>query len=107
MPPKPSTVAAKSMTKTQIVGDIAATTGLTRSQVQEAMSAYVNLVGAELKAGRAIMLCGLVKLSVARKPASAAHPGKNPFTGEAIMVKARPARNVVKARAVKALKDMV
>ena len=37
----------------------------------------------------------------------AARKGVNPFTGEEMMFKAKPARNVVKATALKALKDMV
>jgi hypothetical protein len=33
-------------------------------------------------------------------------PGKNPFTGELMTIKARPARNVVRAVPMKALKEM-
>jgi len=46
-------------------------------------------------------------LVVVRKPAVKAHKGINPFTGEETMFKAKPARNVVKIRALKSLKDMV
>ena len=51
-------------------------------------------------------MAGLVKVTLTRKAATPARPGKNPFTGEAITIKAKPARNVVKVRALKALKDM-
>ena len=50
---------------------------------------------------------GLLKLKVVRKPATKERPGTNPFTGEATIFKAKPARNVVKALPLKALKDMV
>jgi nucleoid DNA-binding protein len=50
---------------------------------------------------------GLMKLVVQRKPATKARKGINPFTGEETMFKAKPARNVVKIRPLKNLKDMV
>ena len=50
---------------------------------------------------------GLVKMLKVKKPATKARPGVNPFTGENIMIKAKPARKIVKVRALKGLKDMV
>ncbi|MEE9422699.1 MAG: HU family DNA-binding protein, partial [Gammaproteobacteria bacterium] len=50
---------------------------------------------------------GLMKIKVVRKPATKSRKGVNPFTGEAMVFKAKPARNVVKVLALKALKDMV
>ena len=41
------------------------------------------------------------------QPATEEKPGKNPFTGEPMTVAAKPARNVVRAVPMKALKDMV
>ena len=49
---------------------------------------------------------GLMKCVVKRKPATKARKGINPFTGEEIMFKAKPARNVVKVRPLKKLKEM-
>jgi nucleoid DNA-binding protein len=48
-----------------------------------------------------------MKVEVKRKPATKARKGINPFTGEETMFKAKPARNVVKVRPLKKLKDMV
>jgi hypothetical protein len=48
-----------------------------------------------------------MKLVVQRKPATKARRGINPFTGEETIFKAKPARNVVKIRPLKNLKDMV
>jgi nucleoid DNA-binding protein len=48
-----------------------------------------------------------MKIKVVRKPATKSRKGINPFTGEAMIFKAKPARNVVKVLALKALKDMV
>ena len=50
---------------------------------------------------------GLVKLTVRKKPAVKARKGVNPFTGEEMMFKAKPASKVVKAVPLKAVKDMV
>jgi nucleoid DNA-binding protein len=44
---------------------------------------------------------------VVRKPATKARSGKNPFTGEPMTIQAKPARNVVRALPLKALKEMV
>ena len=52
------------------------------------------------------VLPGLMKISVVKKPAMPARKGRNPFTGEEIMFKAKPARRVVKIRALRKLKDM-
>ena len=51
------------------------------------------------------ILPGLLRMRVVRKPATKARPGRNPFTGEAMTIKAKPARNVVRATPSKALKD--
>jgi hypothetical protein len=44
---------------------------------------------------------------VIKKPATKARKGTNPFTGEEMMFKAKPARKIVRARPVKAAKDAV
>ena len=51
-------------------------------------------------------LPGIAKFRVIHKPATKARQGVNPFTGEQMMFAAKPARNVVKIRALKKLKDM-
>ena len=47
-----------------------------------------------------------VKLKAVKKPATKARPGRNPFTGEEIMIKAKPASKSVRAVAMKAAKSM-
>lgn len=99
----------KAATKTEIVSAVAEKTGLTKKQVTEVLDALANQVKKDLgKRGPGVFtIPGLVKLKVHRKPATKAREMKNPFTGEMITVKAKPARNVVKASALKAVKDMV
>ena len=50
---------------------------------------------------------GMMKVSVQRKPATKARKGVNPFAKEEMVFKAKPARNVVKVRPLKGLKDRV
>ena len=49
--------------------------------------------------------CGSSNGSGAKKPATKAREGINPFTKEPTIFKAKPARKVIKARPVKAAKD--
>lgn len=100
---------AKPMTKGEIVSGIADATGLTRKQVSSVFESIAGQVKRSL--GRSgpgtYTLPGLMKLTVVRKPATKARKGINPFTGEETMFKAKPARNIVKIRPLKSLKDMV
>lgn len=99
----------KPMTKSEIVSGIADATGLTKKDVNavfDAMASQIKKSLGEVGPG-AYTVPGLMKLTVQRKPATEAHKGINPFTGEETIFKAKPARNVVKIRPLKNLKDMV
>ena len=54
-----------------------------------------------------ITMPGLFKITTVKKKAVPARKGINPFTGEETMFKAKPARTVIKIRALKKMKDMV
>ena len=102
-------MAAKPMTKSEIVAGIAESAGLSKKQVSsvfEAMSGQIKKSLGKSGSGTYVVP-GLMKLVVVRKPATKARKGVNPFTGEETMFKAKPARNVVKIRPLKNLKDMV
>ena len=97
------------MTKSEIVSGIADKTGLAKKDVSavfEVMSTQIKKSLGKSGAG-AYTVPGLMKLVVVRKPATKARKGINPFTGEETMFKAKPARNIVKIRPLKNLKDMV
>ena len=100
---------AKPMTKSEILSGIAASTGLSRKQVGSVFDAMTGQIQKSLgRSGPGVYTVpGLMKLVVVRKPAVKAHKGINRFTGEEVMFKAKPARNVVKIRALKNLKAMV
>jgi nucleoid DNA-binding protein len=99
----------KPMSKSEIMAGIAETTGLSKKQVGSVFEAMTGQISKSLgKSGSGVYTVpGLMKLVVIRKPATKAHKGINRFTGEEVMFKAKPARNVVKIRALKNLKDMV
>ena len=50
---------------------------------------------------------GFAKFIVVKKPATKARKGINPFNGEEMMFKAKPACRIVRARPVKAAKMAV
>jgi nucleoid DNA-binding protein len=106
---KTAEAAAKPMTKSEIVSGISESTGVSKKDV----NAVFDAMAAQMKKGLggrgpgAYTVPGLMKVMVVRKPAVKARKGINPFTKEETMFKARPARNVVKIRALKSLKDMV
>lgn len=102
------TVAKKPPTKGEVYNRIAEKTGLNRKQVASVFDALAAEIGAALgkKGPGQFSVPGLCKITVQRKPATKERKGVNPFTGEETIFKAKPARNVVKVRALKALKDM-
>jgi len=100
---------AKSATKGDIYAHIAEKTNLSKKEVAAVFEGLTDLVGRELgKKGPGVFVVpGLLKLKVVRRPATKAKQGVNPFTKEPMTIKAKPARNVVKAVPMKALKELV
>jgi nucleoid DNA-binding protein len=101
---------SKSLTKTALYQEVASATKLSRKQVGEVFDALTALIKKELgKKGPGVFAVpGLLKLTLVRKPATKARKAPNPFKpGEEILIKAKPARNIVRARALKTLNEMV
>ncbi len=84
----------KPRTKGQIVGEIAEHTELSRADVNAVFDAMSTLIKKDLgRRGPGIFTVpGLMKIKVVRKPAVKARKGVNPFTGEEMMFKAKPAQ---------------
>ncbi len=110
MAAKKTATAKKAPTKSEIYRHIAEDTGLTRKDVAAVFDSMSGLIQKNL-GGRAapgtFTMPGLLKMRVVKKPAVKARKGVNPFTGEEMMFKAKPASKVVKVAALKGLKDMV
>jgi len=96
------------MTKSALYATIAERTDLQKKQVAAVFEELATIINGHVKRNGAgvFTLPGLLKVKVVRKPATKARKGINPFTGEPTVFKAKPARNVVKAQPLKALKDM-
>ena len=103
--------AAKSITKSEILNKLAEDTELNRKQVTAVLDSLTALIGAQIgkKGPGMIAIPGLLKIVRISKPATKAQKGvPNPFKpGELMDRPAKPAKNVVKVRPMKALKDMV
>ena len=104
-----ATAVKKPPTKSEILNHIAAETELSRKEVTAVLDSLSGLIEKNLKPRGAgfFNLPGLLKIKVIKKPAVKARKGTNPFTGEEMMFKAKPARKVVKVLPLKGLKDMV
>ncbi|MCX7321795.1 MAG: DNA-binding protein [Bradyrhizobiaceae bacterium] len=98
---------ADQMTKSQLIEKIAETTELTKKDVKGVLENLATLGYKELKKNGVFLVPGFAKFVVVKKPATKARKGTNPFTGEAMTFKAKPARKIVRARPVKAAKDAV
>lgn len=100
----------KPPTKSEIFAKIVDDTGLTRKDVAAVFESLNGQIKKNLGGRTApgvFSIPGLLKLRVVKKPARKARKGVNPFTGEEMMFKAKPATKVVKATVLKGLKDMV
>ena len=102
------TAASAPRRKGEIYNVIAEQTELTRKQVVSVFDSLSEMLAADLskKGPKIALIPGLAKIVVQHKPATKARKGINPFTGLEATFKAKPARSVVKVRALKSLKDM-
>jgi nucleoid DNA-binding protein len=80
---------------------------LTKKDIGAVFEELNSIIKKSLKSASEFSMPGLMKVRVVKKPATKARLGKNPFTGEEITIKAKPARKTVKVTALKGLKDMV
>lgn len=95
------------MTKSQLIEKIALEHELPKKVVKGVMETLATIGYKELKKNGVFLVPGFAKFVVIKKPATKARKGTNPFTGEPMVFKAKPARKIVRARPVKAAKDAV
>jgi len=101
------TTTKKPMTKAEFVKSLAEDCGCTQSEAAGFLNAVQGIMAKQLKTAGVFTLPGVAKFTVKVKPATAARKGRNPFTGEEMTFKAKPASKAVKSAPVKALKDAV
>ena len=87
------------MNKNDLVGVVADSADITKSQAAAAVDAVFDAVTASLKKGEEVRLVGFGTFAVNKRAAST---GRNPATGAAIKI---PASNQAKFKPGKGLKD--
>ena len=97
------TTTGKPISKSAMFQSLAEATGLSRKQIASVFDELVKLIKRDVgKKGPGVFaLPGLLKIKRVNKPATKARQGRNPATGEPMMIKAKPARTIVKAQPLK------
>jgi nucleoid DNA-binding protein len=109
-PAKPKTTAVKTkMTKTAILNELSEKTDLSRKQVAFVLDELEILIERHIRKRGAgeFTLPGLLKIRSVKRPATKKRMGRNPATGEEIMIGAKPASIRVRVTPLKRLKAMV
>jgi nucleoid DNA-binding protein len=102
------TPAKSRRTRGDVVKTVAEATELKTSKVREVFDVLTQVIAADLGKGVGeFNFNGLMKLRTVKKPATPARKGRNPFTGEEIMIKAKPASRKVRVRALRNLNGMI
>ena len=98
----------KPPTKTEILRTIAESTDLSRAQVVSVIDSLTDIMTKSLKKNGTFNMLGLCKMTLVKKPAvKGGKLVRNPFTGEMVKQKPKPASKKVRIRAMKALNDGV
>ena len=95
----------KAMTKGGLTGSLADATEIKKADIAKVLNSLAEIGTEEVKKSGKFILPGLCMIKTRQKPATKA--GKKLMFGKEVMVKARPAKTVVKAFPVAALKREV
>src|SRR5881227_2817418 len=93
--------AATKMTQTQVMKELATTTGVNNKIAKQFLTSLAELAVKETKKNGVFIIPGIGRLVRQERKA---RTGRNPATGEAIKI---PAKKVVKFRVAKAVKDAI
>ncbi|MBQ18664.1 MAG: DNA-binding protein [Planctomycetaceae bacterium] len=101
-------MAAKAMSKSQVVAALAESTGLTKADIGDVIEKLSDLIGSELGQNRSFNVPGLMKVTTRIKKGREAGMYGNPFKPDEPekFREATPPSVVVKVRPLKALKEM-
>ena len=86
------------LTQTQLVNAIAERADLSKGDAKRALAALDDVLLAEIGNAQKVRIGGLVQLTPRVKPATKKRQGRNPATGEAITIAAKPASVDLRAR---------
>jgi nucleoid DNA-binding protein len=95
--------------KTELFKTVAEQTGIHKKEAQKVLETLETIMKLHLskKGPGQFVLPGVFKMTTVTKPAIKSRTGKNPFTGEEMVFKAKPARRVVKIRILKKFKSEI
>merc|ERR1712039_262107 len=96
--------AAKALSKGGLAEAIAADTELKKKDVTAVLDSLAAVATAQVKSAGKVTIPGLFMVKTRKKPATKA--GKREIFGKVVVVKAKPAKTVVKAFAVAAIKKI-
>ena len=94
------------LTKAQLVSMLAEKLECSKRDAQVMLESLTEIVHAQLQAGNTVVLQDLAKFSVKEVPATKARNGRNPKTGEALVIAARPAHKKPAVKPASALKKL-
>ncbi|MFC1573051.1 HU family DNA-binding protein [Candidatus Eisenbacteria bacterium] len=103
---KGAKIVVKPLTKMETYRTLADKTGLARKDVVAVCDALTDVMVKSVKKHGTYNFLGLMKMTLVKKPA--VRGGKmvrNPFTGEMVKQKPKPASRTVRVRPLKAVKD--
>jgi nucleoid DNA-binding protein len=86
------------MTQTQLVAHLAEETELSKNEIKSVLGALEETILGEIGNAEKFKFAGLFQLEVKLKAATKAREGRNPATGEAMTIGAKPASVQLKAR---------
>jgi len=96
---------ATSITKGALAEALATATELKKSECSKVLTSLAEVVAKEIKKTGKVVVPGVAMVKTRLKPATKA--GKREVFGKVVMVKAKPARTIVKAYPVAAIKKAV
>ena len=73
------------MNRSQLVDEIASTTGLARRQAEEAVDAFVGTIGDQVRSGTKVTIYGFGSFNPTSRKA---RTGRNPWTGQPVKIAA-------------------
>merc|ERR1719172_559131 len=102
---KKKAVSAKALSKGGIADALASSSGLKKSECSKLLDSFASLATAEVKKAGKFIILGFCMIKTRMKPARKA--GTREAFGKTIKVKAVPAKKIVKAFCVSALKNSI
>merc|ERR1711904_456354 len=104
-PMKAMKAGAKAMTKGGLAEALATETEIKKSECMKIVNSLAGIAAEQVKSAGKFVLPGICMVKTRLKPATKA--GKREVFGKVMMVKAKPARTIVKAYPVAALKRSI